>query len=358
VTTKLPHLPVIDGTLFIDNSSFERIVRCPRSAQYYILQRKEADRPTSALSFGRNIHKALEIRYEDPESLTIATPATFRKQVERLREEFDQVPTDDWRSYDRAVETIQAYNEEFAFEPFKVKHFTRPDGTTLPLVELPFAHPIFEMDLSGVDIINLYGKPERVTKLIVVWQGRIDLVVEQNGGLFLLDHKTTSMGGANYFKQFELSHQFFGYTYAMQKILREQIRGFFVNAIVNRRPTKTGTKTEFMRNRFDVHDFHLGEWLQDTISVIDAFVHQCLRSYFPKYTFNCVGKFGLCEYHDACLQNSLQEREIILNSGDFRDVTWDPLSEGPHRTARPSARPSFIDPTIEHLLNDDLSKSN
>lgn len=356
----LPQLPIIENALFIDNSSFERIVRCPRSAYFYILRKREANRPTSALSYGRNLHKALEVRYSDPDALQIPSPEVAAQQMETLREEFADYPTDDWRTFDQAVATIRAYNEEYPFEEFEVKTVVNPDGVRMPLVELPFAYPLFEMSLNR-DVLDASGKPVHVDNLVIVWQGRIDLVVEKNGRLYLLDHKTTSMGGATYFKQFELSHQFYGYVYVAQKILKQPFAGFYVNALVGRKPIKTGRSIEFMRNLFDIDEAHLADWFRDTQSVLGQFVFNCLQSHFPKYTFNCVGKFGLCEYHDVCLQRTPEMAEILLQSGDFRDVDWDPLHDGPRTSARKDpgheVRPDFVDSTIAHLIKMKEDKS-
>lgn len=298
--------PLIDGSLLIDNSSLERFTTCPRSAEYYIVRKRESADPKTALEFGKAIHEALAVRYADPEPNYVDS-AMESRQIERLAKSFEgiEIPEGEFRTYDRAVQMLQEYNKRYPMEPFKV--LKTKDGK--PAVELSFAVPLGMAD-----------------NIPIVWTGRIDLIVEWDGQVWIGDHKTTSMLGANYFSEFYNSAQMSGYIWAASKLLGIPVRGVFINALANRRPTKTGTPIEFARDRIYYLPENVEEWATNTLTICSDFIHNCDRDYFPQHMKWCVNKYGKCPYFDVCTLPP-EQRATMLGSNLFKDVTWSPLND-------------------------------
>lgn len=324
-------LPLVDDALFIDNSSLEVFSTCARAAQYYICEKRESSEERSALGFGKRIHSILESRYRlntgviPPSGDESGTAARMFATAQAVFA--DHVPTgeEDYRNFSTATEFISKYNEFYPVEGFEILRLA--DGT--PAIEIPFALPIGELEINGELLVRgLDGGPptlKHFDKIKIIWQGRIDMIVRQNNGIYILDHKTTSMMGPNYFKEFDLSHQVYGYIHSASVLLNSPVAGFIVNALAIRKPTKTGKAFEFQRYPIHTEQGLLGEWLTDTMYLVSDFVEMARRGYFPKMTKWCVGKYGTCQYHHICGLPP-HSRNIMLHSGNFREVKWNPLT--------------------------------
>lgn len=293
-----------DGALMLDNTSLETIITCPRRAYYYLIRKRESDGKKEPLNFGSAIHEALAHRYNNP---TLYADAGLREaSIAAALSWFEAnpQPEDAWRTPDLAVRVIQKYYETYMAEPFVVNS----DDKGL-IVERSFAIPI------GV-----------IGDIPVIWTGKLDLDVTLEGGEWLADHKTTSMLGAQYFQQFQNASQFIGYSWAMRQLTGRKPRGVLINAIAVRRPTKTGKEIEFARERVPISEGQVNEWQNNTMRIIATFLGYLESGYFPMHTAYCVNKFGLCPYFDVCTLPE-EQREIMLGSRAFKDVTWSPLND-------------------------------
>lgn len=311
--TPIP-LPLIDGdTLMIDNSSMEQFTTCPRAALYSIVRRLRPSGERSALTFGGIIHKILEARYRSAGVLHAQTSEVTNVMLATAEREFSKwtPPEDDFRTYSCAVELIRRYEETYPFESFEVARMSNGD----PLIEIPFAVPLGE-------ITDADGKTIKI-----VWTGRIDLVyISQNGGgLYVMDHKTTSVMGPSYFSTFEISHQLYGYAWAVEQLSKQTVTGVVINALGVRKPTKTGKAFEFERRLIPVQRGLLEEWRTDCLHIVSDFIEMCRRGYLPKHTAWCVSKFGECPFRKVCTLDSNEQREVMLCSGEYVNNEWSPL---------------------------------
>lgn len=312
---------LVDGAFVIDNSSFEMLTTCPRSALYYILMKRRTAAKRSALNFGGAVHAGLEIRYKDELGIACPTKDLLTRQVQASMDYFtkNSVDGDEFRTPQRCVEVLEAYNEKYASEPFSVVHLL--NGTKA--CELSFAVPIGEVQVL---VDQPGGGPSHYITIPCVWTGKVDVAIEWENGLWVMDHKTTSILGDTYFNQFYNSNQMIGYCWALSHVLDKPVRGALMNVLAIRRPTKTGKSIEFVRQRFEYPQARIEEWQTNTLQILEDFFHMCSKDYFPMHTQWCIGKFGQCPYFDVCTVPT-DQREFMLQSGLYEEVDWSPLKK-------------------------------
>jgi hypothetical protein len=163
------------------------------------------------------------------------------------------------------------------------------------------------------------------------------LVAHVNGHNRIVDHKTSSISTEQYVQQFALSHQTIGYTWVSRILWPElDITGFCLDGIALRRVTEdTKDLTSrgprygeppltFFKAYFDYNDEHTERWEANTLAIIRDFIHCLVRNFFPMFTNNCFGKYGRCQFHDACCLENDQVRMRFLMGDSFKTVTWLP----------------------------------
>lgn len=311
-TIEVPPLPLIDGALFIDNSTLEYLTTCPRAFQFKALHKRISAESRPALNFGGAIHTALEVRYRMAGNEPVDEAVEFA-QVDALERHFAERPIDDnYRTLDLAYHIVRKYNSQYISEPFEILA-NEADGK--PLVELSFAHKLGDFRY-------------RDDSLPVFYMGRIDLLVWwPKGHLFVVDHKTTSIMGQGFFEEQRMSAQQHGYLWAAQKSTGLRAEGFAINAIRTRPPAKTRAAVEtddFQREKYFIAPEAIVEWEYNVTALIDEMLWHHARGYFPMKTKWCVGKYGRCPYFEICSLPP-ESRGLMLNTNMFTTDTWSPL---------------------------------
>lgn len=303
--------PLVDGVLYLDNSQMELATTCARQSYYYTVRRVELNRTRIALDFGGAFHKVLEFLYTNY-GTAYRNAEQNRAVVAFAAAQVLDTPEDDYRSVSYLVDAVVKYLGDYPAEPFSIVN--TPDGK--PAVEVAFAMPIGTIDTKTWGPIK------------IVWTGKVDMMYRSRDRLGILDHKTTSMMGPQFFAEFEIAHQMYGYAAAAEYILGEACGEFTINALGCRKPTVKGKGVvyEFQRHIIPVTRALLDEWHDDTLSIIGTFLANCEAGYFPKETKWCVGKYGACQYKSVCSLNP-EHRELAFSTSEFRKVTWNPLQQ-------------------------------
>jgi len=321
----LEHVHNHTYALRIDNSTLETFQTCSRAAKFYCVDRRQR-LPSGALAFGSGFHLALDTIYTkgyaaEAEAIDLALAYLSANATPN---------PDEWRTPALLQDAIKAYCKEYrdndAISPIKL------NGT--PLVEIPFSLTLGEIelnrhlpftyaDLTDDDRTELMY----IDKLIILWSGRIDIAGNYgDNDVYVIDHKTTSIGGPQFFADFYLSQQMVGYNWALRQILPEhKIVGTVVNAIIQRKPTRTGKGLEFARQTYFHQDWHVSEWQDDVMHEVERFVFSLVENSFPKATKWCFGKYGRCPYHEVCTLPP-DQRRFMLDSREYINVTWSPLT--------------------------------
>jgi hypothetical protein len=328
----LPPLPLVNGCLFLDNSTMEVLDTCERAGEYLFIRKRKSAEEKSALSFGGGMHLALEYRYRHcPDGIT----GTFheQRQVDLLTLWFrDHPPTMQcFRTLDLATKLVLRYNKVYYAEPFKTL-IHNDNGVDKPLIEVPFAHELctikvpFEVHETGY--------------VRIIYTGRIDLPIIEDGRIWTLDHKTTAIMGAGFWDEQKVSPQHEGYCWAWWKSSGQLPAGYIVNALRTRKPLKRDSEgvatrakkqredvedDDFQRDRTHIDEARLEEWRNNLIQKIKGFLWHYSQGYMPQKKKWCVGKYGKCQFYDVCGQPS-EFRAITLGSDLFTDQTWNPLT--------------------------------
>ncbi len=313
-----------DYILRIDNSTLEKFQSCPRSSKFYVIDRKTSP-PSEPLLAGGALHNGLEYLYKHGVHTDNVDGA-----IQESEKHFALYPEVDftWRNPAMVNHALTQYaktyhnNDAFDLVNHKGTDFVeRSFEIELGCIELNATIPYTQMFLCNEGD----GKPLYIRKLYCVWIGKIDLAVRDNVGLKVLDHKTTSMLGSTFYKQFEIGQQPLGYSWALQKILGEQCHGFIVNTIYWRPPLKNQSfgRVEFSRHPYNYTQEMISEWERDVMLSVSDFVSNMLRGGFPGYRLWCVGKYGVCPYHQVCTLSE-EHRPAVLNSSLYDNVDWDP----------------------------------
>lgn len=323
IDPSLPPLPLVDGCLFLDNSFMELLVTCQRQAQYRKIHGRRLAEERSSLWFGGAMHQALEHRYRNA---GIVSPAAIQNgQIELLTKLWERspIPPDDFRTLTLATELIERYNQRYRVEPFFLMtgEMRQADGTiiTQPLVEMSFA-----IELASFPVPTWVHKSGKVT---IIYTGRIDLVIEWDGQVFTMDHKTTSMLGGNFFDEQYMSPQHEGYVWAGAKVFGKKPAGFAINAIRTRKPARTVDQVkddDFARQKYYLDDDRVNEWEFNIKYLIHEFLTHYIHGYFPMEKKWCVAKYGKCQYFDVC-SSPRDSRLMMLNSNQYTNDTWSPL---------------------------------
>lgn len=306
-----------------------------RSAEYGIAHQRIGAETKQALVFGEACHLAWKYRYK----FCGAEPVSEENQIKQfiLLEEFwrtHPTPIGDHRTLGFAQLVVEEYNRYWKRENFRI--LQTKDGRSV--VEEGFAIPL-----------------GTIGKYKIVWKGRIDLGVEEIGDIWVIDHKTTKMGGEYYMLEFFTSNQMKGYTWALRQLLGAKVKGAQVNAQVVRKITKTGKGIEFMRGKFPFDDEMLEEWQRNTLEMVGDFLHSYERGYFTMSSSQCNHKYGPCQYIGVCTMAPATRFQELYSGEHFKDDKFDPLHEDAvdlqkiHDSPIPSnyKRVTQIEPTVQ-----------
>lgn len=236
-------------------------------------------------------------------------------------------PASEIRNFQTACRVMEGYRNEYRYPPEKTMVI---NGN--PQLEIPFRVPMGEIDVDTripypakeVIVDSTSEEDQFYVKMIrVFWTGRIDRLCTMEGESWLMDHKTTTMLGEQYWDQFHLSQQMVGYLWACRTLGICDPVGLYLNVLAV--PGARRKTIAFERKRFRYFDWHLVEWEQDVSQMVADFIANLARGHFPRNTNSCSGKYGRCPYFTVC--NLPPHNRHAALEREFQPVTWSPLHE-------------------------------
>lgn len=320
-----------DYILEVDYSTISSYLECQRRGENVMVYARQARGDETALNFGKLLHSCEELRLVHG-----PTPEVFQRQRELVAQHYLTHPVQptEYRSAARMLDTLDRYNRLYSLDgwPERVhihegeKFVERPYKVELCTIPMMNAVPYSRQQL----VVGHENTPASHDSLFIravhiILTGRIDCILSDSNALFVVDHKTSSRGGAEYEKAFNLSLQTRGYCWAARQ-LGIPVVGLIMNGVVVHPPTKTGTKTEFLRNTYLYSPDILDEYADNMRSILSDFVHSLTRGFFPQASRSFKSPCAWCDYEYNC-KLPRSQRQADLMSGLYADITWSPIHE-------------------------------
>jgi hypothetical protein len=283
---------------------------CPRKYQLKIIEGWQPNKESVHLRFGSEVHTVAE-GYAHSRAAGINHEDSVHDAIQALVDrvwDWEPIGTEKALSY-KNRDTLLSLCVDFLdyYQDDPAETFIKENGR--PAVELTFA---FSLEFG----------PESSSEPYLLC-GHLDRVVNFNGALMVMDHKTaTQTLGSYYFDQFEPNNQMSLYTLAGQVVLKAQVRGVIIDAaqVMLEEPNR------FVRGFTYRTPDQLNEWLADLKALLKVFEGYALAEYWPMNDTSC-DKFGGCQFRGICSKDpSVRERFL---RADFtqqpENERWNPL---------------------------------
>lgn len=307
--------PFIKGTncqYAWDSTSIGLFKTCPRLYEYTMVRGYTSKKDNLHLRFGAEFHLALQ-NYATCKNEGFSHDEAVWEAMFCLQQRLatDPLPEGDekamkYKSLDSLRQLVIDYLDYYERDPAKT--YVMADGK--PAQELSFR---FELDFGPT---AAEGQP-------YILCGHIDRVVDFNGQLMVLDHKTTTTTlGSYYFNQYEPHNQMSLYTLAGKVVLNTPVKG----VIIDGAQILLVAENRFIRGFTYRTQEQLEEWLL-SLSFLLGYAEACAEeNYWPMNDTAC-DKFGGCKFREIC-SKSPQVRDKFLAMG-FTELPleerWNPL---------------------------------
>jgi hypothetical protein len=305
----------------------------------YVLKRV-VDSTPAAPGFGSLVHLFMSSWYKDGD---------FLKAIQVVNKWEDR-EGDEKRTQVRMAEILTNYTRQYPSEPWKIIANEVPIELRIPVpedfkqfIDRKYVQVDYQPPGSFIELPAITETPEFY--LI----GKVDLVIEWNGWLYGVDHKTTSSLGSSYFNRFKPDLQMFGYTWALRELFGSRVQGMLVNAISTAKTAgQVGSKAQaFARQLVTRTQKELDLYPETMISLLWK-VHQAEATWedaasgqpdklayflgsgvarslanfhFPPNFDSCTD-YGSCQYRELCLSNLAPD---LLSK--LQPNTWDPRTQ-------------------------------
>ena len=320
-TVDSPFLPGTDMQYAWDSTSLGLFKTCPRLYEYTMIRGYASAAENLHLRFGIEFHSALQ-EYDYGRSIDLPHDEAVWEAMFGLQRRLLASPLPEgnekatkYKNPDTLRQLVIDYLDYYEHD--SAKTFIMANGK--PATELSFR---FELDFgpSLTSAPNGDDYPQAVPYILC---GHLDRVVDSNGSLMVLDHKTTTTTlGSYYFDQYEPHNQMSLYTLAGKIVLNTIIKG----VIVDGAQILLEAENRFVRGFTYRTADQLEEWLQ-SLSFTLGYAEACAtESYWPMNDTAC-DKFGGCKFRSVC-SKSPQVRDKFLTT-DFitlpLEERWNPL---------------------------------
>jgi len=300
--------------LVIDNSSFEALTQCDVKGFIELFLKKKPVRNAAPLVFGGAFHKAMETFYKggsEEASLEAALNEAEAGNLNGLE--------DPKRHIGSLQELVRFYFMDEKLRKDKLVPITLGSE---PFVEKSFAFYLGDIEITSGTVVK---------KVRVIWSGRIDLVVERPDGIYPVDHKTTSVMGAQFADDKQRSSQMLGYSWATTKFLASvgdlrSFRGMLINAVCMR---SKGFERQLYTLPYTT--WQLEQWQLETLVILQTtlsrLLHTLGNNFLCPCRTSCVTKYGKCSHFNTCQLGSDAMERLVLDKAFYEDDTWSPLKE-------------------------------
>jgi len=269
----------------VDYTMLSTFLRCRKRYYWRIVRGIVGRAPQTAPEFGRCIHKALDnwFKFHNKEQATLEFLTSFKEN-----------PADEKRTNAVAKKLLDLYFEKYDHEGFKVLQS-----------EIPFTVPIPDTDKALM--------------------GRIDKIIEWDGAVYVMDHKTTSRLGYEFFYKIKPNMQFDGYIWAARQLGYPTCSGILLDALLVAKgltiPSQLARLQPLARDLSVRTDDDLKRYITNVKSIIEDMYICYQTDDWYENTESCCD-FIECPYRKICKEDpEIHERIIEM---DYQIERWDP----------------------------------
>jgi len=271
--------------LALDSQILNSIQLCPYRTMLEYLEHYTALHAPAYYEKGDIMHQLLAHYYEALRKGRTDRRDFIEEAVRNVRQATVGMDLSD-SEVELAIQNIRAYFEYYENDGWK------------PLeIERPFSKILFEDE-----------------KYRVIYEGRIDLVVDAPEGIRIVDHKSASIRK----QPISLSNQFMGYSWAIDQ----------PTVVVNKIGTQKtlGPRERFNRYRFRYEADRIMEWYANSVWWVKQLIYHIEQDMWPKNFTSC-DKYSGCIFVPIC-ESIPQVREWKLESQfKVREIPWSPYNQ-------------------------------
>ena len=267
-----------------DYTMLSTFLRCRKRYYWRIVRNIVSKSPQTALEFGKCIHKALDEWHKHRNE-----EAALNVFLTKYKED----PSDDKRTLIVGKKLLQLYFDKYAHESFEVL-----------ASELPFTAPVN----AGISLI-----------------GRIDKIVKWDGVIYVLDHKTTSRLGYEFFYKIKPNMQFDGYIWAARQLGYPTCSGIVLDALLTAKgltvPAQLAKLTPLARDVSMRTEKDIAKYLRNLPLIVED-IRKCYDTNIWYENTEACCDFIECPYRKICKEDEDIHERII--SMDYKVEPWDP----------------------------------
>ena len=271
--------------LTLDASRIACFMECRKKYWLRYVRHLKPIRRSTAPAFGTAIHSALDSWYMDKD---------VDKAWEVFCSEYKDSPEDALRTRAKARQVLKEYD----------KHYR---DLRIEVLEVEYGFQIMDDEIEGLML-----------------EGRIDKVIDWEGAVYGMDHKTTRSIGIYYFNGFRNNVQIDMYMMILRKMF-PQVLGIIIDAIQIAK-----TKGDFMRdvaerNKGDIDGFR--RVLKQVVYEIKEIMGKGDTDWWcPNY--GACANWGGCAYMKACIESDDRCFEAVLGDREMFVVEkWSPIKD-------------------------------
>jgi hypothetical protein len=156
-----------------------------------------------------------------------------------------------------------------------------------------------------------------VTNEPILYSGRLDQIINWQGGIYLEDDKTTSSLGASWGKQWELRSQFTGYAWGIAEATGIQVTGALVRGV------------SILKTKYDTAEcvtyrpeWQIDRWFDQVLRDLTRMKKMWAEGYWDYNLDHACGEFGGCQFLQVCQMRDPSD----LLSLHFERRKWDPVA--------------------------------